>query len=357
MNKKVSNKIVHITTGLRFRGGERQVLWLHLGLLKNGATSILLHRKISCFSKKDIPHAFSYNFVTYIDLIGYLKLFFQLKTVNPDIIHCHDSISFSFISLFNVILQKKVIYTRRAIFPIRKSIFNKWKFKHCDLVIAISQAVAKRCRLFVKKEKKVSIIPDGVKIDVRCPSKEESRKIFQISTKDFVIGTVAYFTSEKNIPLVFKLADSLITEFPGVIILCIGKLTSNAQNSANKYSNITTPGVIDKVEQYYNAFDLYISTSLKEGLGSALLDAVVRDIPSIAIDSGGVQDIFPEDCPYLVSAHDQDSFINIIKDTIGNYQPIKKFAKSVGTGARERFNIDNVVKKHIEEYTRITIDN
>ena len=76
--------------------------------------------------------------------------------------------------------------------------------------------------------------------------------------------------------------------------MCIGKADFRGMQLPDNFFAITPkPNAVS----FYNAFDLYISTSTREGLGSALIDAVVRDIPAVATDAGGTRDIFPEHRP------------------------------------------------------------
>jgi glycosyltransferase involved in cell wall biosynthesis len=186
-------------------------------------------------------------------------------------------------------------------------------------------------------------------------TEKKKREFFGIPEDDFVIGTVAYFTREKNFPLVLKLAKSLHGLKQNISVLCIGDLNARDKKKADTIENLITPGIIQTPVDYYNTFNMYVSTSTREGLGSALLDAVVRDIPSIALDSGGSRDIFPKECPYLIDIDNQDIFVESVHDAIKNYHVIVDFAKALGIQAREKFSVSNLVQKHIELYNAIVI--
>jgi hypothetical protein len=60
MNKKTS-KIVHLSTEMQFRGGERQIVWLHEGILKKQINSLLLCKKGSDLEKMQIKNTLIHN--------------------------------------------------------------------------------------------------------------------------------------------------------------------------------------------------------------------------------------------------------------------------------------------------------
>jgi glycosyltransferase involved in cell wall biosynthesis len=170
-------KIAHITTATSFRGGERQLLWLHEELLKKNVSSFLLYRKKSCFAGKQIPSSCAHGITNYINVSGFIISFFIILRINPDILHCHDSISFTFGSIANIFLKKKIIMTRRTIFPIRRTLFNRWKYKRCNKIVAISNAVSKQCKKLYT-DVSVSIIPSCVKPDIPKDDRKKKERIF-----------------------------------------------------------------------------------------------------------------------------------------------------------------------------------
>ena len=55
--------------------------------------------------------------------------------------------------------------------------------------------------------------------------------------------------------------------------------------------NLTFVGFVENVGDYLAAFDIFILPSLKEGIGSILLDAMEQSLPIVASDVGGVPEI------------------------------------------------------------------
>ena len=166
----------------------------------------------------------------------------------------------------------------------------------------------------------------------------------------FVIGAVAYFTEEKDLPLLASLARSLQSRFPSARVVCIGPVHGRVPELPE---NMVFAGFRDNAAQYYAAFDAFVSASPAEGLGSALLDAMVRDIPCIAVDGGGTRDLFP-DRSALVKPGDAEGFAAAATHLIDRYQDARGVAATLGTRARGMFSIQTMVQRTIDVYRTVT---
>jgi glycosyltransferase involved in cell wall biosynthesis len=59
--------------------------------------------------------------------------------------------------------------------------------------------------------------------------------------------------------------------------------------------NLILPGNVDQAHLYFGAFDLYLNTSIYEGLSIALLEAAQAGCPIVAADAGGNREALPDD--------------------------------------------------------------
>jgi glycosyltransferase involved in cell wall biosynthesis len=235
-----------------------------------------------------------------------------------------------------------------VLFALHNNFFSKWQYAHCDALIAVSNAVAKQCNACMPFEK-IHVVHDGVDWKTPTLSRREARNAMGVPEDDFIIGTVGHFTHEKNISLVLLLAEAIRNKYPHVKIVFIGPadfLTGQFPD------NIVQAGFKTDAASYYNAFDLYISSSVQEGLGSALIDAVVRDIPAIAVDAGGTRDIFPETMP-PVPVNFPELFIASVIRTIDNFEKAKSDALVCGNRARDIFSVDSMVDGTIHAYRQL----
>jgi glycosyltransferase involved in cell wall biosynthesis len=342
--------ILHLSTQRHLRGGERQMLSLHRELLNRGAGSVVMCREGSAVAARPCREIIQIPFAGQWDPRTVISIVRHCRTTRPSCIHCHDGNSLSAGALASALAPVPLIVTRRVVFAITDHPFNRWKYGRCCAAAAISSAVADRLKAFVPAHA-LHVIHDGVDLAAPLMSREQSRTALGARPDDFVVGTVGHFSPEKNFPLIVKCAEALTERFPEARIVCIGPLEPSQRRILEGRPAIIAPGHIENACGLYAAFDMYISTSRKEGLGSALLDAVVRDIPTVALDGGGTRDIYPRGSSSLVEAHDDGSgFIDRVLQTAAEYPAARQRAREEGARARDMFSIGRMTDKYIEIY-------
>jgi glycosyltransferase involved in cell wall biosynthesis len=347
--------ILHIALGKTFRGGERQALWLHEGLLSRNQRSILACRQSSELAQRTPPHAIPFSWRGPADLSGLIRFINLCRRVRPAILHCHDSHAFTLGSIAGWQLKIPVVVTRRVLFAIKPTALNRRKYRRSRQIIAISSAVAELCRPLAGNTPLV-IVPDGVTWEKTDQSRLDIRKKLGVTDDTFLLATVGHFSSEKNLPLIFKLCRHLSNAAPASRILCIGPMDHDALHQAQGLSNLIALGQVAQAADLYPAFDGYVSTSLSEGLGSALLDAVVRDIPAVAINAGGTADIFPQDFPGLIDPSRPDDLMPAVETLISQPEIARQQAVAAGKRARGIFSVERMVTENLRIYQKILGD-
>lgn len=336
-------KILHLSTQPAFRGGERQLSMLHAGLLERGIDSHVIFEKrcaefLSSTGTSGHPFGLGYAAAS-LKRAGVLK---------PCILHAHDSRAFSLASFIGKITGNPVVYTRKLINRVNPSACNKWKHTRAVKVVAISTGVAEQIRLSFPNVH-VEIIPDGVRFDGQL-ERAEARNIMGVDDRAFVIGTVGYFTSEKNPAFLIELARGL-TNSSHVTIVCIGAVSDDVRRAAPP--NMIFTGIVPDAVRLYSGFDTYISTSVREGLGSALLDAVVRGIPTVALDAGGTKDIYPTGDVSLIPQSDPPRMITRLRQILDNPTEARMHAAKIQGRAQNLFSVENLILSHVRLYESI----
>jgi glycosyltransferase involved in cell wall biosynthesis len=285
------------------------------------------------------------------DIGGLVRFTGICKKHRPSVIHCHDAHALAHGALAGNRLGIPVIYTRRVVFPINTSFFTLKKYHACAAIIAVSNAVAAQCKEVASSDR-VHIVGDGADWSTPLYSRDEARKRLGIPENSFLVGTVAHFTPEKDIALLFYLANSIQAQKPGARLVCIGPFDEKRKKRYSIPESMVCAGKLDSAVQYYSAFDAYVSTSSAEGLGSALLDAIVRDIPCVAVDAGGTRDLFPDGWQ-IMKPGDYEGFIAAATGLMDDYPASQAAAKRCGARARNIFSVDAMVEKTMAVYTTV----
>ena len=333
-------KILHLSTSKEFRGGERQLLWIHNGLISKGISSSLLCSK-KCDELTNIENSFPID----ITVTSLLKNIIQLK---PTIIHAHDSKALTLVSLLSLFYKPyKIIYSKKTIFPISSNFLSSLKYSRIDTLIGVSQSAIDVVRDRFSNSNCVKIV-DGIDV-IPSLDRDTARAELSISENEKVFASVGYFSGEKNIGLLIKVAERINT-IGNYKLLIIGSIDTNAKEILKNNDSVLLTGVINNPAKYYSAFDCYLSTSTREGLGSALLDAVVRDIPTIALNSGGSQEIFDKDDNAHCSS--EEGFLQAIQNFINGTFDFES-VKIRGEKARDKFSVEKMVNSHIDIYQSV----
>jgi glycosyltransferase involved in cell wall biosynthesis len=343
--------VLHFSTGRLLRGGERQVALLHSGLLKRGFKSMLACRKGGELAAQKLENTIPFSWLGEWDIGALMRFSGICKKQRPSVIHCHDAHALAHGAIAGRRLGIPVIYTRRVVFPISASFLSHNKYKACAAIIAVSNAVSNQCKEVVAPER-VYIVGDGADWSAFLLPRPEARKRLGIPENAFLFGTVAHFTAEKDIALLFYFANSIQAQKPGVRLACIGPYDERQKKRHTIPASIVCTGKLDNAVQYYNAFDAYVSTSSAEGLGSALLDAIVRDIPCVAVDAGGTRDLFPEGWE-LLKRGDYKGFAAAAVNLMDDYSAAQTAAKRCGDRSRNIFSVDAMVEKTMAVYTTV----
>lgn len=274
-------KILHINTNMVWRGGEQQVHYIinhqssqYQHFLFCRENSELYHR-----NKSITTTTFTMRFG--IDITPVFSLLKICKKNEIDIIHVHDSKALT-LYIFATFLGLKipVVVHRRVNFPIT----NKYKYKHQQIkkIICLSDAVSKNFDNIVPKNKIVCIPPA---IDINKYNGEKNNRLkeeLQLNEQSKIIGIVAAIEKEKNIEGFIQIANLLLSSNDELhfVIIGDGSLFNEYQK---KYSNnnIHFLGFRNNIAQLLSAFDVFVFSSINEGFGQILLEAMALGVPIV----------------------------------------------------------------------------
>jgi glycosyltransferase involved in cell wall biosynthesis len=207
---------------------------------------------------------------------------------------------------------------------------------------AVSQPVAdKAVEVFGLDPGRISVIPRG-RPDPRLrltATREEVRQRESIPLDAPVIITVAREHLIKNHLALLEAADMLRRDLPGLRVVLVGGASTGSAviDQAIREKSLTDVvlrlGHRDDVPDLLGASDLFVSTSISEGLPGAIVEAIGIGLPVVAFDVSGVSDVLEEGHPGLVPFGDVDGLARRIDETLAD--PDRR--KDLGSAARRRF--------------------
>lgn len=178
---------------------------------------------------------------------------------------------------------RKVIYRRGMNHPIKASLINRYYYRNFVTdIIANSEAVRRSVFQNIPElEQKITIIPNGVKIDMVC-EKMPPRK------DKILIGNLGRLVEQKGQIDLIKLGKFFLSKKIAfhIFIGGDGPLHEELQNQIfqnDLKSNVTLLGKIDPVH-FFPKVDYFVFPSRFEGLSNAMLEALQYGKPILCYD-------------------------------------------------------------------------
>lgn len=147
--------------------------------------------------------------------------------------------------------------------------------------------------LFKSNSKHAEIMFKAIELEHFCYShslREQGRKELQISEKEYVIGHIGRFSTQKNHQYLIELFVGFRRKFPKSKLLLVGNGPLKEQIKAqirqyNIQDHVILLGDKEDIEKWLQVFDLLVFPSLHEGLPLTLVEAQGSGLPIIVSDS------------------------------------------------------------------------
>jgi len=206
-----------------------------------------------------------------------------------------------FLALLIGIIQRQPTQFLEAIFWPRWRPASGWRrdvawrtyaflASQCDLVLAPSQKIYDQLRSHYPGENLV-IVPNGVDIPARLPSKAAARKQLGIAARDFVIINSSRHVREKRIDVIIQAFAKVARKAPSarLILLGGGPKDSDLKNLAKSVGladKLDFIGAVPRPEvfNYLAAADIYTNACLREVASLAVLEAAAVGKPLLLFD-------------------------------------------------------------------------
>lgn len=249
------------------------------------------------------------------DFKSILHLRKKLQKLNPDVIHLHSSKAgvLGRIACFLLFKRKKIFYTPHGYAFLRTDISNLTKKIYWyieknfqQLFGGITIACGDTEYEIAQKLGKSYLIRNGINIE------EVQQQFIKPQNQTLTIGILARITIARN-P---KLFNSIALRFPEYNFVWIGDGELNSELTA---PNIKIMGWFmdrNKALKVLSSVDIYIQTSLWEGLPIAVLEAMALKKPVLATNIIGNKDIVVhKETGFLFNKIEElDAYFEILKD-------------------------------------------
>lgn len=296
-----------------------------------------------------------------IKLKDILKLNNYIKKNSIDLIHAHGKGAGVLARILKLISKKTLIYTfhgihlkchkfhKRIIYILYEFLLG-WIDSKKILVSKSEKKYAQISKIYLGK--KAVVINNGVSNMLQKDSLKVNNyknQIFQLTSTNVI--TICRFVGQKNIKEILKIASFL--KGINFHIIGDGPLWKEINNLMleKKLKNVFLLGKKKNVFKYLYSSDIYLSTSLYEGLPISILEAMSVGLPVIASNvMGNCDTIENGKSGYFYDLNNLNMAINYLLELDTNKELRKKFGKEAFIRQRKFFSKDLMITKHIELY-------
>ena len=212
----------------------------------------------------------------------------------------------------------------------------------------------------VTKSDKLINIYNGIQPQLeKSLSKKESRAILGLPEDITIVGTIANLYATKGLEYFIKSIDWLVHKNGNNIMAVVigdGTLKDDLTKLIKKYKlqkHFLLLGSKDNAHQYLRAFDVYISSSVKEGLPYSILEAMRSKVPVIATTVGGIPEMIENNTNgLLVPSKDSKALAKAILKIVDSHDD--EYGLNLGRNAKqtvqEKFSIDLMIQQTFDQY-------
>jgi len=355
--------VLHLDSGLVFRGGQQQVLQLALGLARVGVEQQLVLRSGSVFERRAAEARLPFTTLSFRsegDLISALQLRTVIRRFQPQIVHAHDARTLGLAAVtWAMGSRSRIIAARRVAFPLRSNPLTAIKYRSvAQRIIAVSQYVRNLLVASGVEERRVDVVYDGVELNT-VSQKSDSRRTLGVEAEACLIGCVGQFVAEKGHEFLIRAFAHIRQVIPPAILMLIGDGELKGEyrmliQELGLEGKVLLQGFVPDLGLVLPALDLFVFPSLHEGLGSSLLAAMACEVPICASRTGGIPEIIEDGITgYLFNPGDVAAITQSVLEALQSPQRTCDLAKAAAKTATQRFSVAHMVEATREVYANV----
>jgi glycosyltransferase involved in cell wall biosynthesis len=361
---------LHIDTARTWRGGQNQVLLTVNGLRAIGQRAALvahpdgeLRRRVA-EGLELIPIAPR----TEMDLSAAWRLSRVLRRVQPDVVHAHDPHGVAMAALAlsmgagmrTTPRPPKLVAARRVDFHLGKNSLSRWKGRQVDCYITASEAIRRILLGDGVAAERVVTVHEGIDIDhvVAAPA-VNLHEAFWLPHHAPIVGNIAALVPHKGQHYFIEAAHLVVQEVPDArfVILGEGDLREQLERQVRDHhleKHVLLPGFRTDVLGCLKGFDVFVLSSVTEGLGTSLLDAMACGKPIVGTTAGGIPEVIEDGVNgRLVPPRNARALAAVLVDLLKDQTLRARMGEAGLARVRERFSVERMVAGTAAVYQRL----
>jgi glycosyltransferase involved in cell wall biosynthesis len=356
---------LHIDTARTWRGGQNQVLLTVLGLRALGHRAMLIAHPAGELRQRAreglelVPIAPK----TEMDLSAAWRLSRLIKQLRPDVLHAHDphgvAMAALALSMSTQLAKPPLVAARRVDFHLKANAFSRWKYRQVDLFVCVSEAIRRMLTADGVPPARTVVVHEGIDLGhVDAAPAADLHAELWLPHNSPIVGNVAALVPHKGQRHLIEAAALVVKKVPDArfVIAGEGELRPALERQIKEHrleKHVFLAGFRPDILSVHKAFDVFVMSSVTEGLGTSLLDAMACGKPIVATSAGGMPEVVIEGrTGHLVPPRDHAAWASAIVGLL--LDPARRAAMGAAGQARVRanFSVERMVVETLTVYRR-----
>ena len=359
---------LHIDTARTWRGGQNQVLVTVLGLRGLGHRTMLVAHPDGELRQRAkegldlIPLAPK----TEMDLGAAWRLSRLLKQLKPDIVHAHDPHGVAMaglaLSMSTQLAKPPLVVSRRVDFHLRNAALSRWKYRQVDCFICASEAIRQMIVADGVPAARTVTVHEGIDLErMNTAPRASLHEDLFLPHQAPIVGNVAALVPHKGQRHLIEAAALVVRKVPDArfVIAGEGELRPALERQIKEHrleKHVLLAGFRPDVLSLHKAFDVFVMSSITEGLGTSLLDAMAAAKPIVATATGGIPEVVVDGVTgILVPPRDDASMAAAIVQLLKDAALRQQMGYAGLARARDLFSSERMLKETLKVYKRVAL--
>lgn len=294
-----------------------------------------------------------------------------IREANPDVVHSRNWAAIEAVVAGRWVRFPALLHSEHGLNadesagePRRRTWFRRLAFEIADQVLCVShqlsQVHAARTGFPIAK---MTVIHNGVdtkRFFSNPAARIQIRTELGIPPDGFCIGCVGNLTAVKDYASTLQAVKEFAGDCSAWRLVIIGdgperRALESFVNGHPEWSRqVSFQGLSDRVPEMLNAFDVYVLSSLTEGISNSLLEAMATGLPVIATETGGNPEVIVKGQSGLLFPV---RGVEELRDCLRSLHRQQELRVRLGAGAlrrvQEEFSIDTMVQKYEQAYMHL----
>lgn len=353
---------LHVDTARTWRGGQQQVRLTVDGLRAAGQRAgLVAHPRGELYRRAHgEPDLFPLAAAGELDLGAAWRMSRLLRRLRPDIVHAHDAHALA-LAAAGVALagagRPRLAASRRVDFHLHRNPLSRWKYRRVDRFLCASDAIRRMLIDDGVPAGRAAVVHEGVDVDriAGLPALDVHREL-GLPARAPIVGNVAALVPHKGQQDLVDAAARVVAQVPDArfVIVGAGELHGALAAQIGRLGlerHVVLTGFRTDALALLKGFDVFVMSSVTEGLGTSVLDAMACGRAVVATRAGGIpESVVDGETGLLVSTRDPAALASAVLRLLRDANLRRALGEAGRARARARFSAARMVAETTAEY-------